>query len=48
MPLGRGCDKTLLMAVARALAGAAAIFLTIWLALPAGATEGHSLCGVER
>jgi hypothetical protein len=36
------------MALPRLLTVAAAILLTIWLALPAGATQGRSLCGVER
>ncbi len=36
------------MALVRALGVAAAILVTIWLALPAGATQGRSQCGVER
>jgi hypothetical protein len=36
------------MAVARLLAVAAALILTIWFVLPVGATPDRSLCGVER
>jgi hypothetical protein len=34
--------------VKRVLAAGAALLVTIWLALPAGATTDRSLCGVER
>src|SRR5262245_54855979 len=41
----RGSDA---MGVGRVLAAGAALLLTIWLALPAGAAQDRAECGVER